>query len=188
MKIGQSAWLAGLASAALSAIACSSSSSNGPSTSSSTPSDSGAGGAASGTAPTISITAPTDGMAVSPANAPAFPDVEVKLDIANFTLKDPGRTDGSGCPKGTCGHVHLLVDDGDGDFTRCNDTNTPYNAAGVALTGNTIGLDYCPKIDGAHSIKGELHNDDHSPVLGSDGKVITSNVVKITVTGGADGG
>jgi hypothetical protein len=146
----------------------------------------GGGGGASGTLPTVEITAPIDGASVSIA---ASPDVPVALTVTHFTLMDPARTDNSPCPKLSCGHLHLLVDDGDGNFTKCNDTGKPYNEAAVALTGNSVGLDYCPQMNGPHTIKAEIHNDDHSPVFGADGTtVITSNLIHITATGGLDGG
>lgn len=155
----------------------------------------GTGGTTSTTgAPTIAWTLPANNAVV--AADENDPDVNVSFTVTNFTLKDPGRTDGSACPKGTCGHIHILVDDGDGNFAACDSPidetdpskgKLPYNAAGVTLDGNTIGLDYCPSITGKHNVKGEIHNDDHSAVLGADGKVITSNVVAFTVPAG-DGG
>lgn len=141
-----------------------------------------------GTGPTITITSPATGAVVSPSSEPAFPDVAVTLDVKNFELKNPARTDGSPCPSGTCGHGRFLLDANDGDFTKCNDTGVSYNSSAVSLTDNLVGLDYCPTINGIHSIKVELHNDDDSPVLGSDGHIITSNIVSITVTGAVDGG
>ncbi|HEX4474561.1 MAG TPA: hypothetical protein VH142_05765 [Polyangiaceae bacterium] len=155
----------------------------------------GTGGTTSTTgAPTITWTLPANNAVVAADDND--PDVNVSFTVTNFTLKDPGRTDGSACPKGTCGHIHILVDDGDGNFTACNSPvdetdpskgKLPYNAAGVSETGNTIGLDYCPSITGKHDVKGEIHNDDHSAVLGADGKVITSNVVTFTVPAGDAG-
>ncbi len=154
----------------------------------------GTGGTTSTGAPTITWTLPANNAVVAADDN--NPDVNVSFTVTNFTLKDPSRTDGSGCPKGTCGHIHILVDDGDGNYAACDspvdETNPskgklPYNAAGVSTTGNTIGLDYCPSITGKHTVKGEIHNDDHSAVLGADGKVITSNVVTFTVPAGDAG-
>jgi hypothetical protein len=163
MKIGQIASGLGLAVLGFSALACSSD-------------DKGTGTGAQTGALSIQITAPANGASVDVSGSA---DVPVSLEITGFELKDPGRPDtGTNCPKGTCGHVHMLV-----DGTKCNDSGKPYNEAAVALTGNTIGLDYCPSINGPHTITAELHNDDHSPVLGADGKVITSNAVSITATG-----
>lgn len=150
--------------------------------------DSGRNEATASTAPTIAITSPVTGAVVSPSSEPAFPDIPVTLDVKNFTLKNPYRADGSSCPTGTCGHGHFLVDSNDGDFTQCNDTGVSYNSSAVSLTDNIVGLDYCPTINGIHNIKAELYNDDESPVLGGDGKIISSNIVSITATGELDGG
>jgi hypothetical protein len=183
MKIGPFGLGAGLVSFALAAFGCSSSNKATGTLDS--------GSAANGT-PAVEITAPIEGASVSVAQSA---DLPVELKVTNFTLKDFARTDGTSCPKGSCGHIHLLVDDGDGKFTACNNkdakppaTPPPYNTAAVALTGNTVGLDYCPQMNGLHTIKAELHNDDRSPVNGPDGKVITSNLVHVTATGGPDGG
>jgi hypothetical protein len=66
------------------------------------------------------------------------------------------------------------------DGTACNDVanKAPYNNAGATSPINA-GLDYCAKVEGAHTISLEIHNDDHSPVKGADGKVI-SDSIKIT--------
>lgn len=162
----------------LTALACSSS-------------NKGTGGAGSG-GPTVEITAPIEGTTVDVSGSA---DAPVEIAVTNFTLKDPARTDGSACPNGSCGQAYLLVDDGDGKFTACNNKDAkppapppPYNTAAIGLTGNTVGLDYCQQMNGPHTIKAELHNDDGSAVNGADGKVITSNLVHVTATGGPDGG
>jgi hypothetical protein len=137
----------------------------------------GAGGASGSGAPSIKIDAPAEGASLGPtATYPDYPDVPVKFTVKNFTLMAPGSNMPAGtCAAGVCGHVHLLV-----DGTACNDTasHVPYNAAGAASPINA-GLDYCPKIDGAHVISLELHNDDHSAVKDSGGTVISD---KINVT------
>jgi hypothetical protein len=161
---------------ALTALGCGSDSKSSPGAVT-TPSDGGP--------PTIKITSPANGATVSPASDSDFPDVPVTLAITNFTLKAPASAD---CPSGTCGHVHLMV-----DGTACNDKETmpppPYNSAATALSGPDVhvGLDYCSKIGGQHVITAELHNNDHSPVTGPDGKPIISDPVTITASG-ADGG
>lgn len=187
MKIRHIVIGAGFVSLGLATLGCSSSTKATGHTDSGVTGTGGGGGAPSGT-PTIKITAPIEGATI---DASMSADVAVEMTITNFTLKDPARTDGSGCAKSSCGHVHLLVDDGDGKFPACNNKdkpNTPYNEAAVALTGNTVGLDYCPQINGKHTIKGELHNDDHSPVNDAAGAVITSNLIHITAKGAVDGG
>jgi hypothetical protein len=129
---------------------------------------SGTGGK-SGSSPTIKITDPIAAETVGPtAEYPDYPDVPVQFTTTGFTLKAPGTC--AGAP--SCGHIHLLV-----DGSACNDVanKAPYNAAGAASPINA-GLDYCPNIEGQHTITLEIHNDDHSPVKGADGKVISDSI------------
>jgi hypothetical protein len=134
----------------------------------------GGGGGSGSATQSISIDAPANGASVGPtATYPDYPDVPVKFTVKNFVLMAPGSDMPAGkCAAGVCGHVHLLV-----DGTACNDTgnNFPYNNAGAA-SPIAAGLDYCPKIEGAHVITLELHNDDHSPVNDASGNVISAKI------------
>jgi hypothetical protein len=107
-------------------------------------------------------------------DASGDPDVPVAFAVTGFTLKDPGMCAGAA----GCGHVHVLV-----DGTGCNDvgSHSPYNAAGAASPINA-GLDYCPSIGGMHTIKLELHNDDHSAFKDATGATISDSVT-ITAIG-----
>ena len=98
------------------------------------------------------------------------------------------------CPTGdnACGHVHVLVDADVGDGKQCNSVGAPYNEAFPDPTedaaGPHAGLDYCKTgVTGNHLITVELHHENHSPVNGSDGKVV-SDSVHIKVPGGDAGG
>jgi hypothetical protein len=146
---------------------------------------SSAGGSGSGTAPSIHITSPKSGDTVSSGTDPDFPDKNVEFSVTNFKLMPPA-SGATACPAGTCGHVHLYVHTAGGDKTECNDPAQPYNAAGAA-SPIAAGFDYCKTIPGSRTILLELHNDDHSPVNGADGQVV-SDSVSITVAGGGDAG
>ncbi|HVU03288.1 MAG TPA: hypothetical protein VHE30_16120 [Polyangiaceae bacterium] len=116
---------------------------------------------------TLKMTDPADGETVGPsAEYPDYPDVPIAFTVTGFTLKAPGTCAGAD----KCGHVHLLV-----DGTACNDvaSKAPYNNAGAKSPINA-GLDYCPKIDGEHTVTLELHNDDHSPYK-VDGTVVSDS-------------
>ena len=132
----------------------------------------GSGGSDSDDAPSIKIDSPANNAQVTVSADE--PDLPVTFTVEYFTLKAPGTCAG----KDMCGHVHLLV-----DGSACNDTGSPYNAAGEASPIGA-GLDYCPHIAGSHKITLELHNDDHSPVKDSNGKTISDS---ITITASEEG-
>lgn len=131
---------------------------------------SSAGDAGDAGLPTITIDKPKTGDVVGPGtDAPDYPDVPVSFTVTNFTLKAPQSAN---C-MGNCGHVHLIVDN-----ASCNDPATPtlYNNAGFMSPINA-GLDYCKGgVAGPHKIILELHYNDHTPVKGADGKVISDSV------------
>jgi hypothetical protein len=147
----------------------------------------GTGGGGAAGAPSITITSPADNATVNASDA--SPDVDFSIDVKNFTLMAPGK-----CPTGdtACGHIHVLVDADVGDGKQCNSPGAPYNEAFPDPTedaaGPHAGLDYCKTgVTGDHLITVELHHDNHSPVNGSDGKVV-SDSVHIKVPGGDAGG
>jgi len=128
--------------------------------------------------PSIKITSPANGATI---NIPAGgdPDVPVAFTVANFVLKDAGST---GCPAGSCGHVHLLI-----DGASCNDNTTPtaikpYNNFGFMSPINA-GFDYCPMEAGMHTVTLELRNNDHSAL-----KPPVTDSIKVTIVLGGDGG
>ena len=123
----------------------------------------------------ISITEPKDGAAVS-LGADADKSVAVNYQVQNFTLKAPGSCAGAA----GCGHVHLLIDQ-----EACNSTGAPYNNAGAA--GPTAAkFAACPAAAGRHTVRVELHNDDHSPVKDLGARVIASQVSISTVAPSTD--
>jgi len=132
---------------------------------------SSAGDAGDAGLPGIKIDKPKTGDVVGPGtDAPDYPDVPVSFTVTNFTLKAPQSAN---CTGDNCGHVHLIVDN-----ASCNDPATPtlYNAAGFMSPINA-GLDYCKGgVAGSHTIILELHRNDHTPVKGADGKVISDSV------------
>ena len=141
----------------------------------------GVDGGNDGGLPSITITSPADNAAIKLTTAAGGEDVSVAFTVQNFTLKDGTAN----CPKNTCGHVHLLV-----DGPACNAPSgtgkLPYNAFGAA-SPLTAGLAHCPNAAGTHTIVVELHNADHTPVLGVDGKVI-SDEISILASFAGDGG
>jgi hypothetical protein len=159
------------------AAGCSSSSSP----ASGTTEDGGGGGTEAGGSPTISITSPAPGATVTVTKVtgpPAQEVVPVSFTVTNFTLMAPGTCPG-GATNTSCGHVHLLI-----DGTTCTPTGAPYNnAATVAGTPVNAILSSCPTINGPHTVTLELHKDDHSPLDGPSGAVISAQVM-ITATGG----
>ncbi len=127
------------------------------------------GGSTSG--PTVKITS------VGSAGAVTFtadsPDVDVVLSTSGIVLKDPGA-----CLGATgCGHVELFV-----DGTTCNNHEDaadpkPYNHVASSTTA-MAGLDYCPgfpAVAGSHTLRAELHKDDLSPIVDSNGKTISDS-------------
>jgi hypothetical protein len=88
-------------------------------------------------------------------------------------LKAPGSCAGAT----NCGHIHVLV-----DGPACTPAGAPYNNDAEASPATAI-LSKCPTANGAHTATLEIHNDDHSPFLGADGKVISTSV-GFTASGG----
>jgi hypothetical protein len=116
----------------------------------------------------IAIVAPADGAAVSIATSS---DVPVTFTVAGFTLAAPGSC---GHVDDGCGHVHVLVDD-----DVCNapgqNFNNAFPPAGTATSPATAiaVLARCPTVAGSHTIRLELHRDDHSAVTGGASAVVT---------------
>jgi hypothetical protein len=129
--------------------------------------------------PTIKINNPTNNATIAESSLTDGADLDVAYTTTNFTLKSPNTCAGAK----NCGHVHVYVD---GD--NCNDVGLPANAEDVT-NPISAGLDYCKSgIPGAHVVKLELHNDDHSVTKNAAGNPV-SDQINITVTGDAtDGG
>jgi hypothetical protein len=151
--------------------ACSSSSSSG----------NGDGGA-TGPLPTIAITLASDGgstslavqdMMLSGVQATVVP---IPFTLTSFTLAPPEM-----CANNTtddnCGHVHIYVDD-----NACTPDGAPYDNSDSTASPAIAILSTCPMVDGAHTVRLELHHGDHSPVIGADGTVIQSSAA-FTATG-----
>jgi plastocyanin len=125
-----------------------------------------------GVFPTVKLTTPAAGATA--AYDADHTDLDVAFTVAGLTLMDPGKCGTTA----NCGHVELFI-----DGPICNDKSDPtmphpYNHADSS-SPTTAGLDYCPTfpmVDGAHTLKAELHKDDLSPILGADGKVISDSV------------
>jgi hypothetical protein len=169
------------------AAACSSSSSGNPEKGGTDAgnADVSSGSSSGGTAlPTITLTSPTAGGTVTVTKQAVTGEVD-----APFTFTTTGFT---GMPAGacgavseSCGHIHVFVDPSDdGGASPCTPANSPYNNAsplaeadgGVtpfsptnAIMSNCANTD---PINGSHTLRVELHKDDHSPVVGTDGGVI----------------
>src|SRR5262249_47708682 len=147
---------------------------------SSSSSDNGGGGSDSGSDtpagdPTIKINNPTNNATIAQSSLIDGADLHVAYTTTNFTLKAPNPCAGAK----NCGHVHVSVD---GD--NCNDVGLPANAEDIT-TPIGAGLDYCKSgIPGAHVVKLELHNDDHSVTKNAAGNAV-SDTINITVTGDA---
>ena len=127
--------------------------------------------AGDGGIPSIAITSPASGDSVSTTTST---DVPVVFTVTNFELMAAGTC---GAVNDNCGHVHVLV-----DGTACN-AGGAYNSA-FPVTGGagspataTAQLSKCPAATGTHTLKLELHRDDHSAV--SNG---ASATVDITAT------
>jgi predicted RNA-binding protein YlqC (UPF0109 family) len=112
--------------------------------------------------PTISIESPTAGQAVALGGDAGL--VPVSYSVTGFTLRAPGT-----CDAGNCGHVHLVVDNG-----ACNAGANPYNNAGASGPLDAK-LALCADPAGTHTLSLELHNNDHSPVIGGNGQVVSSS-------------
>lgn len=168
----------------------SSGSSSGGSTSSS-------GGEAGGPLPTITISSPTElGTAtVTKASSSAGTTdtsgitagddvVAITLNLANFTLKDPGSC---GSESNNCGHLHVFVDyDPEDGGTPCGEPGAAYNAqawTNPAYADLTTCANSDP-INGPHTVRVELHQDDHAPIEDPT----TGEVIQATVTFSATGG
>ncbi|MHB1844440.1 MAG: hypothetical protein ACYCWW_06335 [Deltaproteobacteria bacterium] len=148
--------------------------------------------AAGGTAPTtpsIALLAPSEGQTIALGGDSSM-SVPVQFAVQNFTLMAPGS---SGCPAGSCGHIHLIVDPGTGSTpSACNTGSAPYNAAGaaspmLAAFASCLATSITP--GSSHVIRLELHNNDHTPVNDASGNVIAAQetVVIGPATGGTPG-
>jgi hypothetical protein len=138
--------------------------------------------------PTITISAPTAGETVTVTKQAVTGEVDVPITFAttNFTGMAAGDC---GSVTNNCGHVHIFVDPSeDGGTSPCTPANSPYNNAsplaeadgGVtpfspanAIMSNCANTD---AIDGTHTIRVELHSDQHAPIVGTDGGVIFAQV------------
>ena len=167
------------AAAAL-AAACSSSSGSGND-------NSGAGDEAGAvTLPTIAITSPANAAAVTVMMAGGADVVPVSFTTTGIALMMPGSCPNHSDSIDNCGHVHLLI-----DGAACTPSGSPYNNATPATaTADGAGaspvnaiLSSCSTVNGSHTVSLELHHDDHTPILGADGMVISAQVM-LTVSGG----
>src|SRR5438309_686473 len=98
----------------------------------------------------IAISSPAAGSTVT-LGTDADKSANVAYTVTGFTLKAPGQCAGAA----DCGHVHLCI-----DAAACSQGG-PYNndsngSPAVAKFAK------CPTATGMHTIKLELHNDDHS--------------------------
>jgi hypothetical protein len=100
-----------------------------------------------------------------------------------------------GSVSNSCGHVHIFVDPSeDGGTSPCTPMNSPYNNAsplapadgGVpmfspmnAIMSNCANTD---PINGQHTLRIELHSDQHAPINGPDGGVLFDQI-QFTATG-----
>jgi hypothetical protein len=116
----------------------------------------------------IAIVAPADGASVSIATSS---DVPVTFTVVGFTLAAPGLC---GHVDDGCGHVHVLVD-GDACNAPGQNFNNAFPPAGSATSPATAIalLATCPVVAGSHTIRLELHRDDHSAVTGAPSAAIT---------------
>jgi hypothetical protein len=129
----------------------------------------------------IAIVAPADGTTVSIATSNNVP---VMFTVAGFILAAPGLC---GHVDDGCGHVHVLVDD-----DACNAPGQSFNnafppdgtstspATAIALLAN------CPTVAGSHTIRLELHRDDHSAVTGNPSASVTITAGATAGDGGTD--
>ena len=145
----------------------------------------GGGGDGGATYPTIAISSPMSGATVTVTKLPGTEEVvPISFSTTNIMLMAPGSCPMSlGPTDDSCGHVHLLI-----DGTACTPAGAPYNNATPAMAGavpspvNAI-VTSCPMVNGAHTVTLELHHDDHSSLMGADGKVISTQVM-FTASGG----
>jgi hypothetical protein len=142
------------ATAGLSALGCGSSSSNNN---------------ADAAVPTMQIVSPVTGAAVVVTATDATTPVTVTA--TDFTLKAPGACAGASA----CGHLHVFV-----DGTACNAPGMQYNAQGASPVSANFA--FCQTVNGSHTIKVELHHDDHSPVTAGGATIAES--IDVTVSGG----
>jgi hypothetical protein len=165
-------------------VACSSSSPGGSGSGSGSSSGGsfGEGGGGGGT-PAIVITSPTNGATVTPSDTTN--NVFVNFMLTNFTLADP-TVSGACDPKSdNCGHIHVYVDD-----NACTPNGSPYNDDDDKGSPAQAILSNCPTVAGMHTIRLELHHQDHSPVIvgGASGAVSASVMVTATTGGDASSG
>lgn len=125
--------------------------------------------AGDGGVPSIAITSPASGVSVSTTTST---DVPVVFTVTNFALMAAGTC---GAVNDNCGHVHLLV-----DGTACNagaayNSSFPLTGAASSPATATAQLSKCPTATGNHTLKLELHRDDHSAV--SNGASATVDIV-----------
>jgi hypothetical protein len=161
------------------AMACSSSSSGAPANT--------GGDAGSEALPTISITSPATGstvMVVTQTGSGEI-DIPVAFGVTDFALMPAGTCPGPSPDNNNCGHVHLYVDPSvDGGASPCTPPGDPYNNASPLTAGQAASpmnaiMSECVSTDavnGPHTLLLELHQDNHAPVVGADGKTISSTL------------
>lgn len=145
--------------------------------------------------PTITITSPTPGQSgvqVTKATSTAGGSgitvgddvVAVSFQTTNFTLMAPN---GCGRVDANCGHIHVFVDyDVDAGTSPCGDNGAPYNAQWWTTAPAEADLTSCANsdpINGTHTVRLELHSDQHAPIDDENGNVIEATV-SFTATGG----
>jgi hypothetical protein len=169
---------------ALASLAAACSSSSGSSNDNSAAGDEGG----TVTLPTIAITSPASAAAVTVMMAGGADVVPISFTTTGITLMMPGSCPNHSDSIDNCGHVHLYID----GHTACLPMpGAPYNNATPATAAadgagaspvNAI-LSSCATVNGPHTVSLELHHDDHSPIIGADGMVISAQVM-LTVSGG----
>lgn len=158
-------------------------------------SGSGSGGDSGTALPTITITSPTSGQTgvqVTKATSTTGGSgitvgddiVSIAFQTTNFTLMAPN---GCGRVDANCGHIHVFVDyDVDAGTSPCGDNGAPYNAQWWTTAPAEADLTSCANsdaIDGMHTVRLELHSDQHAPIDDENGNVIEATV-SFTTTGG----
>jgi hypothetical protein len=108
-------------------------------------------------------------------------NVAVSFTLFSFTLADP-TVSGACDPKSdNCGHIHIYVDD-----NACTPDGAPYNNDDATGGPAQAILSNCPAVAGMHTIRLELHHQDHSPVIVGDASSAVSASVMITATARGD--
>jgi hypothetical protein len=124
--------------------------------------------------PTISISAPTAGSMVTVTMpGDTFP---VTFSTTNFMLAAAGTCSQNLKTTDNCGHVHVFVDN-----DACTPDGASYDNQAAASPATAI-LSTCPMANGTHTVRLELHRDNHAAIQ-VNGATVSASVM-ITATGG----